>query len=474
VLAEKLSRPLAITLIDDHAKSNGWAYVAQLIHNNALLSNIEFEGIPSNLSFQEFFSSALFDRIQGADLLLLDLRMPMIKGDEASIETGLRIAETVKSLDPLLPIVLLSAHNESITMRRAIALGATEFFPKEAPPLNNSALVVHYANQFSMLPRYLKLADDDWLKFSARCRALMINLENFVSNARMLPTTANLPAFFSNIINNQGIFSALPLAPGVKHSVKNVHISVAGHALWLLRRAVFFLSMHRERYLSNWLCYFAAAVPELRAGMLGYDQVWVNCAMLVEYLFNVVAFTRCGATEPRTPASRSSIEQTKLQSFLEPQFYALGMGIWETRNERRYTEERSRDTEEQMAREMISKSIDFLVGIGFCWPSLGVVKAPPVSLANLRDNLKRSIQRRDLGRKVAQMEELLQKSGQISRAGTEQAKTLQLRYDEYVSAKGELEALRPEQILTERRLILAHLRPPLDGPISVDPLADLT
>jgi len=60
--------------------------------------------------------------------------------------------------------------------------------------------------------------------------------------------------------------------------------------------------------------------------MLGYDQVWVNCAMLVEYLFNVVAFTRCGATEPRTPASRSSIEQTKLQSFLEPQFYALGGG----------------------------------------------------------------------------------------------------------------------------------------------------
>jgi hypothetical protein len=217
--------------------------------------------------------------------------------------------------------------------------------------------------------------------------------------------------------------------------------------------------MHRERYLSNWLFYFTAAVPQLRAEMLGYDQVWVNCAMLVEYIFNVVALTRCGATAPTTPASRSQAERKELISLIGPEFYKSGLSIWDARNDRRYTEERSGATEEQMAREVVTKLIDFLLGIGFCTLPLGKVKAPAVSLNDLRNNLNSSIRRRELGRQVRQMEEMLQKSGQISRAGTSQAKTLESQYDEYLSAKTELEALRPEQILNERRRILSHLRP---------------
>ncbi len=59
-----------------------------------------------------------------ADLLLLDLNMPGAHGFSALIH--------LRGLYPTLPIIVVSARSEALTMRRAIAHGAMGFIPKSA------------------------------------------------------------------------------------------------------------------------------------------------------------------------------------------------------------------------------------------------------------------------------------------------------------------------------------------------------
>jgi DNA-binding NarL/FixJ family response regulator len=59
-----------------------------------------------------------------ADLLLLDLNMPGAHGFSALIH--------LRALFPALPIVIVSARTEALTIRRALAHGAMGFIPKSA------------------------------------------------------------------------------------------------------------------------------------------------------------------------------------------------------------------------------------------------------------------------------------------------------------------------------------------------------
>ena len=58
------------------------------------------------------------------DLILLDLAMPGVSGLSGIV--------TLHSLQPAVPIVIVSASDDAVTIRRALELGASGFIPKSA------------------------------------------------------------------------------------------------------------------------------------------------------------------------------------------------------------------------------------------------------------------------------------------------------------------------------------------------------
>ena len=67
----------------------------------------------------------LVDAHPDADLLLLDLHMPGARGFSTLVH--------IRGQYPGLPIIVVSAHEESLVMRRAIAHGASGYIPKSVP-----------------------------------------------------------------------------------------------------------------------------------------------------------------------------------------------------------------------------------------------------------------------------------------------------------------------------------------------------
>ena len=67
---------------------------------------------------------ALVERDPDADLLLLDLNMPGAQGFSVLVH--------LRALHPQLPIVIVSAREEPVVMRRALDHGAVGFIPKSA------------------------------------------------------------------------------------------------------------------------------------------------------------------------------------------------------------------------------------------------------------------------------------------------------------------------------------------------------
>lgn len=67
---------------------------------------------------------ALVEAVPDADLLLLDLNMPGAQGFSSLVH--------LQSLQPQLPVVIVSAHEDPALMRRALDHGAMGFIPKSA------------------------------------------------------------------------------------------------------------------------------------------------------------------------------------------------------------------------------------------------------------------------------------------------------------------------------------------------------
>lgn len=67
----------------------------------------------------------LLDQDDSVDLVLLDLNMPGSHGLSALIH--------VRAMSPGLSVVVVSAHEEPVTMHRALQLGAAGFIPKSSP-----------------------------------------------------------------------------------------------------------------------------------------------------------------------------------------------------------------------------------------------------------------------------------------------------------------------------------------------------
>src|SRR5690625_2988693 len=101
------------------------------------------------------------------DLLLLDLDMPGAKGFSALIH--------LRAQHPQLPIVIVSAHEDPVTMRRALDHGALGFIPKSSDAQTLGTAMKQILDGFPWIPDGIEDgagADDDELQIAERVREL--------------------------------------------------------------------------------------------------------------------------------------------------------------------------------------------------------------------------------------------------------------------------------------------------------------
>lgn len=106
----------SIVIVDDHPLFRGAL-------SEALKADLGPVDIVEAGSLDE--ASAKLGSLQSVDLVLLDLSMPGVRGF-----SGLMY---LRSQHPDVPVVIVSATEDSVTVRRAIDFGASGFIPKSRP-----------------------------------------------------------------------------------------------------------------------------------------------------------------------------------------------------------------------------------------------------------------------------------------------------------------------------------------------------
>lgn len=102
-----------------------------------------------------------------ADMLLLDLDMPGAQGFSALIH--------LRAMHPQLPIVIVSAHEDPLVIRRALDHGALGFIPKSSDAHTLGVAMKQVLDGFPWVPDDIDEsagADDDELRVAERVREL--------------------------------------------------------------------------------------------------------------------------------------------------------------------------------------------------------------------------------------------------------------------------------------------------------------
>src|SRR5699024_12826914 len=93
------------------------------------LRSVTLRALPALQIYEADRIEQLYELVEShpeADLLLLDLDIPGAHGFSALIH--------LRATHPQIPIVIVSAHEDPVTMRRAIEHGASGFIPKASSP----------------------------------------------------------------------------------------------------------------------------------------------------------------------------------------------------------------------------------------------------------------------------------------------------------------------------------------------------
>ena len=351
----------SILLVDDHGETNGWVYATQLIFNTSELLYLKFEGRNARETFEEYTVRSVGSLLGKVDYILLDLRMPKLqcRNAKTDVSTGVEVAAIIRSIDPLIPIVFLSAHREAIVMRRGLSQGGSACFPKEAPRPHSIESVLAYAQRFHGIPVGIGLDTDGEIGFFRSCRSVYSQLLD-----NMLRSSGGrghlLRTICSSVTPSVTLTKYLGLKPTATSNEVAVH--VLQRIAWLFSRSVFFAILPGQQYAGIWRRYFAEPVG-LRENFISFQGLWLTTAMLSEFVLNV-ASASIGLVIA-TPRERPKTENTKLKALLGGNAHDIALSLWDDRNFWRYNQEIMDPSKEtQHTRRQVEKVIDLLRNLG--------------------------------------------------------------------------------------------------------------
>lgn len=134
------------------------------------LRGVAMRAFPGTIIHEADQFARLYDLVEthpDADMLLLDLDMPGAQGFSALIH--------LRAMHPQLPIVIVSAHEDPVTMRRALDHGALGFIPKSSDAHTLGVAMKQILEGFPWIPDGIDEstgADDNELRIAERLREL--------------------------------------------------------------------------------------------------------------------------------------------------------------------------------------------------------------------------------------------------------------------------------------------------------------
>jgi DNA-binding NarL/FixJ family response regulator len=135
-------RIMNILIVDDHP-----------LFRHALIQAVR-HGLPQAQIQEKATVKEFYEYLESGaepDLVLLDLNLPGASGFSALVH--------VRAQFPAIPIVVVSAHEETSIIRRAIAHGAMGYIPKSANPSHISEAIVEVLEGEIWLPANLPTQD---------------------------------------------------------------------------------------------------------------------------------------------------------------------------------------------------------------------------------------------------------------------------------------------------------------------------
>lgn len=280
-----------VLLVDDHGWENGWALVSQLALNDAVVLHHDYAG-PNDTNWQGY--------IPWVDLVLLDLHMP--DGESISVQGGLEVLKQIRAMDPLLPVVALSAQLDSRTVKEAIQQGAFDYLMKERPDGSSWENVKAYGETWQEVTRHA-LSERAMGRTCRRLLRLIAGREcgEFLARYSELfeATHPCWPNLEQRLAEQYGWD-----APTPADVLAIFRTQVAAH----LRRAMFYHSLRRRPYVSEWLEAFTVSSGrqgiqrQLRLSRLAFDRYWQNTSAIGEMLCTVACFSGgCRETDLTLP-----------------------------------------------------------------------------------------------------------------------------------------------------------------------------
>lgn len=127
-----VEQSLHYLLIDDEAKK-GWQSVLEIMLPNAQGTVFDGKITEYNQLPESIRNDLKHNKI---DLIFLDLRMNGVEEESISMPdefSGMRILKSIKSLNPGLQVIMLTATNKSWNLKALIDAGADGYYMKEAP-----------------------------------------------------------------------------------------------------------------------------------------------------------------------------------------------------------------------------------------------------------------------------------------------------------------------------------------------------
>ena len=170
---------------------------------------------------------------KAVDLVLMDLGLPDVSGAE-----GLRM---LREHYPDLPVVVLSAANDSATVRRAIKDGAMGFIPK-----SHSADLLVGALQFILVHRGVYLPPDILLDAAEQPSAPALPSDGRAVSAADLGLTPRQGDVLRQLLEGKSN-KAIARALGIEESTVKVHVNAVLRALKVTTRTAAVIAAGRMK-----------------------------------------------------------------------------------------------------------------------------------------------------------------------------------------------------------------------------------
>lgn len=325
--------------IDDVGDESGWKMVLEKLLPKVYINYIKYSGTDKD-------REKILINTEFSDFLILDLKLPGSDRSKVGNEQyGIKLLDILKEKYPSIPILVLTASDDSLWIRKSITHGAMEYFPKtnrEYYRVEEREYFTDYYKQFNeIVSRMLKEGLGIYKQNDIYSELCLVSHYNRFRSLDILET--ELESKLRSILFNTSVKS--------ENLSKLVHTEIIRQ----LNMAYFFYTPDRSIALR-----FSEKRLLSSSSVTRFQQVIFNCVKVVEYCLRLSAGLYTGNIEDKITAGKilNGEEYQEFRNICPNKYREVAESLWELRN-------KVKDTPGELTanntKQVIQRTIDFIL-----------------------------------------------------------------------------------------------------------------